>query len=105
MVRLLLPKNVKKEKGFHILYLFSLRITCVKLILSRRVANILHCSLPDTGHGMAVASFNGFSLTVYCIFVICHKSYPFLVLHFELYFQPGMPDFATAALLIRTEGA
>ena len=54
---------------------------------------------------MAVVSFNGFSLAVHCIFVICHKSYPFLVLHFELYFQPGMPDFATAVLLIRIEGA
>ena len=29
--------------------------------------------LPDAGHGMAVVNFNGFSLAVYCIFVIYHK--------------------------------
>ena len=42
----------------------------LKKILSRRIANILRCSLSDTGHGMAVVSFNGFSLAVYCIFVM-----------------------------------
>ena len=68
------------------------------MILFRRGANIFRCSLPDNGHEMAVVNFNGFSLPVYCIFVI--KSILCLVCRFDLYFQPGMSDFATAALLI-----
>ena len=37
------------------------------------VINILRCFLLDNGHGKPVISFKGFSLAVYCIFVICHK--------------------------------
>ena len=32
------------------------------------------------------------------------KNYTYLVRNFDLYSQPGMSDFAKAALLIRTEG-
>ena len=32
-------------------------------------------SIPETGYGMAVGNFNGFSLAVYCICVICHRNY------------------------------
>ena len=46
---------------------------------------------------MAVVNFNAFSLSVYCIFVICQKK---LSIHFDLYFQPGVSDFDMAALLM-----
>ena len=96
-------KNVKEtDKSFISFIYFLYALFALKIFLSRRVANILRCSLPDTGHGMVVDNFNGFSLAVYCIFVICHKN---SVRYVDLCFQPGMSDFARATLLIRIEGA
>ena len=64
---------MKKRQSFISFIYFFYALPALKMILSRRVANILRCSLPETGHGMAVVNFNGFSLAVYCVFVICHK--------------------------------
>ena len=94
-----------KEKKFHIFYLFSLRITCVKNGFIQTCRK--HSSLFLTGNWTRNAIvyfnvyFNGFSLAVYCIFLICHKK----LWHFDSYFQPCMSDFATAAFLINIEGA
>ena len=55
---------------------------------------------------MAILSFNRFSVAIYFVLVIyisekvIHALYDTLV-----YFKPGMPDFATAALLRCIEGA
>ena len=53
---------------------------------------------------MAVVNFYGFSVAVYCILVIYQKKYPCLVCHFDIHIKPGMPDFATAAMLRRIKG-
>ena len=54
---------------------------------------------------MAVVNFNGFSIAVYCILVIYQEMLSMPRMTFDIYFKPGVPDFATAALLRRTEGA
>ena len=54
-------------------YMAPCQSRCDKMTLSRCIANILHCSLRKTGHGMAVGNYIGFSLAVYRIFVTCHK--------------------------------
>ena len=60
-------KKCNRNKSFISFILFFYALLALKMIASRRVEN---CSLPDTGHGMAVVNLNGFSLAVYCIFVI-----------------------------------
>ena len=66
-------KKCKRDKSFISFIYFLYDLLALKMILSRRVANTLRCSLPETGHGIAVVDYNGFSLAVYCIFVISHK--------------------------------
>ena len=75
-------KKICKIQKFDSLYLFSLHVTCDNYFLPRRVTDILKCSSPETGHGMAVVNFNGFSVAVYCILVIYQKklSMPHLTL-------------------------
>ena len=60
----------EKCKASYPSFIFLYALLALKVVLSRRVANILHCSVPDTGHEMAVVNFNGLYLAVYCIFVI-----------------------------------
>ncbi|MEW8487244.1 MAG: hypothetical protein AB2705_18860, partial [Candidatus Thiodiazotropha sp.] len=51
-------------------------LLALKIFLPRRVTDILQCSSPETGQGMAVVNFNGgFSVAVYCILVICQKKF------------------------------
>ena len=52
---------------------------------------------------MAVVRFNRFSVAVYASW--SEKNYPCLIWHFDLYFKPGMQNFATAALFRRIEVA
>ena len=70
------------------------------MIVSRLAVNIIRCSLPETGHGMGVINFNGFSPAVYCIFVICHEkviyaSYDTLINIFNLAYKIVPPGLAT----------
>ena len=78
--------------------------TTIQQLLPRRVTDILQCASPETGHGMAVVSFNGFPVAVCCILVINQKklSMPRMTLN-DICFEPGMSDFSTAALLRRIE--
>ena len=69
-------KKCKRDKSFISFIYFLIALLALKMILSRRVTNILPCSLPETGHGMAVINFNEFSIAVNCIFVICHSPPP-----------------------------
>ena len=72
-MRLDLLQKCKRDKSFISFIYLLYALIALKLILSRRVANILRCSLPEAGHGMAVVNHNGFSLAVCCIFAIYHK--------------------------------
>ena len=57
-------KNVKRDKSFISFIYFLYALLAFKLILSICVANILHCSLPETGHGMAVVRNPGRDMRV-----------------------------------------
>ena len=61
------------EQKFHILYLFSLHITCIQNDFIQTCHKHFLLFLIDTGHEMTVVNFERFSLAVGCIFVICHK--------------------------------
>ena len=63
----------KQRDNILIAIYFFQNNACVKKNLPRRVRDILLCSSPETGHGMAVVSSNGFSVAVYCILVIYKK--------------------------------
>ena len=86
---------------FDSLYLFSLHVSCVKLFYP----DGLQCLSPEIGHGMAVVNFNSFTVTVYCMLVIYQKKLSMPFMNFDIHFKPGMPNFATSALLRCTEGA
>ena len=64
---------MKKKQKFDSLYSFSLYITCVKNNFTLRITDILQCSSPETGHGMAVVISYGFSVAVYCTLVTDQK--------------------------------
>ena len=66
-------KNCKRDNNL-ITFIYSLYISlALKIIIPRRVTDILQCSSAETGHAMAVLKFNGFSSAVFCILVIYQK--------------------------------
>ena len=72
-------KICKRDKSFISIIYFLYTLLALKRILFRHFTNILRCSLPETGNGMAVVNFSRLSLALYCIFVISViKSYPCL---------------------------
>ena len=62
-----MSKECKRDKSL-IAYIYFLYILqALKIILPRRVSDIPQCSSPESGQGIAVVNFNGFSVAVYCI--------------------------------------
>ena len=62
-----------KDTKFLIAFIYFLYTFLALFLLPRRATDIIQCSSTETGHGMAVISFNGFSVAVYCILVIYQK--------------------------------
>ena len=97
-------KTYKKDKIFIAFIYFLYTLIVSKIILPRRITNILQWFSPETGHGMAVAIFYLLSASGYCIFVICQKKLSTHRMTLWLYLNLGMSDFATAALIRWIEG-
>ena len=63
-------KKCERDKSFISFIYFLYALLALRMILSRHVTSILHCSLLDTVHGRAIVNFNGFFSCCYCIFVM-----------------------------------
>ena len=61
-----------KDTKIDSLCLFSLHVTCVNFFTQTGDRHSL-VFVSETGHGMAVVNFNGFSVAIYCILVIYQK--------------------------------
>ena len=66
-------KKYQRDTSLIAFICFLYTLLVLKRILPRRVTDILQCSLPETGYGMAVVNFYVFSVAVYCILVVCQK--------------------------------
>ena len=70
-------KICKRDKS--VIAFISFVYTIVVFKVNRRTTDFARSLTPETGHGLAVTSFNGFFVFVCSILVMSEKSYPCLV--------------------------